>query len=78
MTNSLKKTKRSLTITFSMIVFLLVLFLELVYFSSKYIKEINNEENNFSNFVSFVEEDDFDVESFITLSVKIRENRFEK
>ncbi len=49
MDNNIKNTKKKLTIIFSIIVFVVVLLLWILFFSIKYFKEINIENSEFSN-----------------------------
>nr|MDD3720670.1 HAMP domain-containing sensor histidine kinase [Candidatus Gracilibacteria bacterium] len=78
MTNNLKSTKKHLTIIFSIIVFLLILFLEVTYFTSKYIKEVQYEKNDFNIFVNLIENRNFTIDDIISGPSKFRDNRFER
>ena len=78
MNDNLKQTKKRLTIIFSVIVFCLILFLGLVFFTWKYYKESQFEKNDFNNFINFVEDERFDINDFVTLFQRIRRNKFEK
>lgn len=78
MTNNLKSTKKHLTIIFSIIVFLLILFLEVTYFTSKYIKEVQYEKNDFNIFVNLIENRNFTIDDIISWPSKFRDNRFER
>ncbi|NDK09059.1 hypothetical protein EOM39_07525 [Candidatus Gracilibacteria bacterium] len=78
MNDSLIQTKKRLTIIFSVIVFCLILFLGLVFFTGKYYKESQFEKNDFSSFINFIEDERFDINDFGTLFQRIRRNKFEK
>lgn len=78
MNDSLIQTKKRLTIIFSVIVFCLILFLGLVFFTWKYYKESQFEKNDFSSFINFIEDERFDINDFGTLFQRIRRNKFEK
>lgn len=51
MTKEISKVKIKITVIFSIIVFCFILFLGLIFFTTKYIKIINFEKNNFQNIV---------------------------
>lgn len=51
---NIKKTKRSLAIAFSVIVFVVVYILWIVFFSAKYVTNIRIEKNNFHRFINIV------------------------
>lgn len=78
MSSSLKQTKKKLTIIFSVIVFCLVLFLELIYFSTKYYKEISFEKADFNNVVNIIKDWKIDILTFINIQTNIRRNRLER
>ncbi len=74
----LKHTKNKLTIIFSVIVFVLVLTLWLIYFSTKYIKESKIEKSEFKEFTNFLIENKQNSETIINKSFRFGINRFEK
>lgn len=78
MNDNLIQTKKRLTITFSVIVFCLILFLEVVYFSWKFYKEYQFEKNDFNSFIDFIEDESFDINVFLLWFDWIRKNVFKK
>lgn len=78
MNDNLVQTKKRLTIIFSVIVFCLILFLGLVFFTWKYYKESQFERNDFNSFINFIEDKSFNINDFVTLFQRIRRNKFEK
>lgn len=65
MSNSTKKTKRNLTIIFSLIVFFVILSLWTTYFSVKYFRYIWQENFEFSRLVNLVEEGKLSIEDIM-------------
>lgn len=78
MDNELKHTKKRLTIIFSIIVFVLVLLLWSIYFSSKYIKEINFEKSDFKGFISFLKESNLTSDTIINRNLRFWWSKFER
>lgn len=55
--NNLEKTKNSLKIAFSVIVFITIILMWTIYFSTKYIHEISREEFEFNKFIELIKTD---------------------
>ncbi len=55
MNSNIRKTKRNLTIAFSVIIFIVIFILGVTFFSVKYFKEVRAEKNEFSHLIRQVE-----------------------
>ncbi len=64
--NSLKYTKRNLTIIFTFLVFFIALLLEIVFFSAKYYNYIYSEKSNFYSITRSVEDKTITLKEFVT------------
>lgn len=65
MTLNINKTKNKLAIVFSTIVFVIVFFLWIIFFSTKYYKTIINENSNFSFFINSIESRKITIENML-------------
>ncbi|MDD2907262.1 MAG: HAMP domain-containing sensor histidine kinase [Candidatus Gracilibacteria bacterium] len=65
MTLNINKTKNKLAIVFSTIVFVIVFFLGIIFFSTKYYKTIINENSNFSFFINSIESRKITIENML-------------
>ena len=68
MNNNLEKTKRNLTIIFTVIVFLVIFLLEVIFFSTKYYRETNKAKNNFVNITTSIEKKFTSLKQFIAIT----------
>lgn len=68
MASNIENTKKHLTIVFSIIVFLVVFFLWLIFFSAKYYKVIHNQKNDFFMFMDSIETGKSHIDNFLNFS----------
>lgn len=78
MSSNIKKTKKSLSIAFTAIFFVVILSFWWLFFSLKYTKEITQEKNTFIMFVNSVEEWRFDINDMHTITQILEKKVFNR
>lgn len=75
---NLQKTKRKLTVVFTIMVYFLILFLWLIYFSWKYLRDASFEEEQFNNFFNILEQNEINFNDYKNWINRIRKQKFIK
>ncbi len=78
MSRDIKIIKRNLTIMFSVIVFVVVLFLWTIFFSVKYLNQSRNERADFSTMIELVESWKITIQDIMTIWSKFDNERFKR
>lgn len=78
MWSNLQKTKRKLTVVFTIMVYFLILFLWLIYFSWKYLRDASFEEEQFNNFFNILEQNEINFNDYKNWINRIRKQKFIK
>ena len=78
MSKDIKIVKRDLTIMFSVIVFVIVLFLWTIFFSVKYYNQSRNEREDFSTLIELVDAWKITIADIMTIWSKFDNERFKR
>ncbi|QFR39131.1 HAMP domain-containing histidine kinase [Candidatus Gracilibacteria bacterium 28_42_T64] len=74
MNSNIRKTKRNLTIAFSVIIFIVIFILGVTFFSVKYFKEVRAEKNEFSHLIRQVENGKLSIHDIMNFGSEYRDD----